>query len=119
MVIGVANDAADKLILQTPYNEGVLVGYKDGTSGGGLTLKKVFHEGHVPTYSELGTMAYSNLTGAPTIPTDFVSAASGGTFGGNLNVQGNILLTGTATTSNQTRMIDFTGFDKELSLIHI
>ena len=28
----------------------------------------------------------------------------------NLNVHGNILLTGTATTSNQTRMIDFTGF---------
>jgi hypothetical protein len=32
---------------------------------------------------------------------------------GGINVQGNILLTGTATTTNQGRMIDFTGFDKE------
>ena len=32
---------------------------------------------------------------------------------GQVNVQGNILLTGTATTTNQGRMIDFTGFDKE------
>ena len=45
--------------------------------------------------------------------TDFVSAASGGTFGGGISVEGNILLTGTATTTNQSRMIDFTGFDKE------
>jgi hypothetical protein len=30
-----------------------------------------------------------------------------------LNVNGNILLTGSATTTNQARMIDFTGFDKE------
>jgi hypothetical protein len=31
--------------------------------------------------------------------------------GGDLSVAGNILLTGTATTSSQGRMIDFTGFD--------
>jgi len=43
-----------------------------------------YHEGHKPTYSELGTMAYSNLTGTPTIPTDFVSAANGGTFSGDI-----------------------------------
>ena len=32
---------------------------------------------------------------------------------GNLSVVGNILLTGDATTTNQGRTIDFTGFDKE------
>jgi hypothetical protein len=31
----------------------------------------------------------------------------------NVNVHGNILLTGTATETNQARTIDFTGFDKE------
>ena len=31
---------------------------------------EIYHEGHKPTYSELGTMAYSNLTGTPTIPTN-------------------------------------------------
>jgi len=36
-----------------------------GSSG----TNQVYHEGHKPTYSELGTMAYSNLTGTPTITT--------------------------------------------------
>ena len=31
---------------------------------------EVYHEGHKPTYSELGTMAYSNLTGTPTFATE-------------------------------------------------
>lgn len=31
-----------------------------------------------------GSIAYSEVTGTPTIPTDFVSAASGGTFGGDI-----------------------------------
>jgi hypothetical protein len=30
--------------------------------------KEIYHEGHKPTYAELGTMAYTNLTGTPTIP---------------------------------------------------
>ena len=43
MVIGVSNDSADKLILQAPYNGGVMIGYKDSTSGTGLTLSEVIH----------------------------------------------------------------------------
>jgi hypothetical protein len=41
-------------------------------SGGGLHFgtDEVYHEGHKPTYTELGTMAYSNLTGTPTIPSN-------------------------------------------------
>jgi len=35
------------------------------------------------------------------------------TQNGNINLRGNLLLTGPATTTNQGRMIDFTGFDKE------
>ena len=34
--------------------------------------KEIYHTGHKPTYSELGTMAYSNLTGTPTIPTNYL-----------------------------------------------
>jgi hypothetical protein len=37
----------------------------------------------------------------------------GNTTTGDINVHGNILLTGTPTTTNQGRIIDFTGFDKE------
>lgn len=34
------------------------------------TPREIYHEGHKPTYTELGTMAYTNLTGTPTIPTN-------------------------------------------------
>ena len=51
--------------------------------------------------------------GSVTLPSDYVSAANGGTFADSINVHGNILLTGAATTTNQSRTIDFTGFDKE------
>lgn len=37
----------------------------------------------------------------------------GNTTAGDINVKGDILLTGGATTTNQARTIDFTGFDKE------
>ena len=64
-----------------------------------------------------GSISASNLsgtnTGDQTLPTDFVSAANGGTFAGSVNVHGNVSLTGAATTSNQSRTIHFTGFDKE------
>ena len=43
LVIGVANDSTDKVVLQTPYNGGVMVGYNDATSGTGLTLSEVIH----------------------------------------------------------------------------
>ena len=43
LVIGVSNDSDDKLILQAPYNGGVMIGYKDATSGTGLTLSEVIH----------------------------------------------------------------------------
>ena len=59
--------------------------------GSGATVKVgshlIYHEGHKPTYSELGTMPYSNLTGAPTIPN--ISGKldkSGGTMTGLLEI---------------------------------
>ena len=38
-----------------------------------------------PTLAAVATSgAYADVTGTPTLPTDFVSAANGGTFGGNI-----------------------------------
>ena len=48
-VIGVSNDSSDNVILQSPYNGGVKVGYKDATSGTGLTAKAIWHEGSLTT----------------------------------------------------------------------
>lgn len=42
--------------------------YRMQNNGTWTSWYQIYHEGHKPTYSELGTMAYSNLTGTPTIP---------------------------------------------------
>ena len=68
--------------------------------------RKLYHTGYKPTYTDLGTMAYSNLTGTPTIPaavTDFVSKANGGTFSGDITISksvGDSVLTIEADTDN-------------------
>jgi hypothetical protein len=64
-------------------------------------------------WDETTTTSDAFILNKPTIPTDFVSAANGGTFADSISVHGNILLTGAATTTNADRTIDFTGFDKE------
>ena len=55
--------------------------------------------GYITGYTETDTLA--------------TVTARGNTTTGSINVNGNILLTGTATTTNQARTIEFTGFDKE------
>jgi len=48
---------------------------------------EIYHEGHKPTYSELGTMAYSNLTGTPTIPNiSGLLPKAGGEMTGSLTI---------------------------------
>jgi hypothetical protein len=42
--------------------------YRMNNNGTWTDWYEIYHEGHKPTYTELGTMAYSNLTGTPTIP---------------------------------------------------
>ena len=54
--------------------------------------------------------AVSDISGVSIFEVD---ASGESTFYDNLNVRGNILLTGEPTTANQGRIIDFTGFDKE------
>jgi len=46
MVIGVANDADDFLVLQSPYKNGVKISFKDATSGTGGTEYTVWHAGN-------------------------------------------------------------------------
>lgn len=48
-----------------------------------------------PTLATVATSgAYADVTGTPTLPTDFVSAASGGTFSGAVSVTGDVDITG-------------------------
>ena len=56
-----------------PASGGLTLVDKALTNSSGSVLwdgDEIYHEGHKPTYAELGTMAYSNLTGTPTIPTN-------------------------------------------------
>jgi hypothetical protein len=45
------------------------------------------------TNFNLSTLDYDDLTNKPTIPTDFVSAANGGTFSGNVTINGTLAAT--------------------------
>jgi hypothetical protein len=46
MVIGVANDSPDSLVLQSPYKNGVKISFKDVSSGTGGTEYTVWHAGN-------------------------------------------------------------------------
>jgi hypothetical protein len=59
------------------------------------------------------TLTGVSIDGNATSETLATVTTRGNTTNGGINVNGNILLTGTATTTNQARTIDFTGFDKE------
>ena len=54
-----------------------------------------------------------NGGGAVGVGTDTITAGTELDVNGRLDVRGNIRLTGTATTTDQARTIEFTGFDKE------
>jgi hypothetical protein len=68
LVIGVSNDSTDKVILQAPYNGGVMIGYKDATSGTGLTLSEVIHSNATSYNNANWDAAYTHAgsTHAPT-----------------------------------------------------
>jgi hypothetical protein len=80
-------------------------GTVDGVDIGGLptTFADVNAEENVQSDWN-ATSGDALILNKPTIPaaiTDYVSAANGGTFADSINVHGNILLTGAATTTNQ------------------
>ena len=63
MVIGTANDSDDHVIIQSPYNGGVKVGYKDATSGTGLTTQTIFHDAYHPNADKWTTSRTLTLAG--------------------------------------------------------
>lgn len=65
----------------------------DGSTAGGFPLAKAASLATVATTGD-----YTDLSNTPTIPTDFVSAASGGTFSGNVTVSAELI----ANSYNET-----------------
>jgi len=54
------------------------------------------------TSSALTTIDYSDISNTPTLPTDFVSAASGGTFSGDIDVTGTVTADGLTVDGGAT-----------------
>lgn len=46
LVIGVANDTNDYVVLQSPYKDGVKISYQDATSGTAMPLYTIWHAGN-------------------------------------------------------------------------
>jgi hypothetical protein len=74
MVIGVANDADDFLVLQSPYKNGVKISYKDATSGTGGTEYTVWHAGNHGTGSGLDADYLDGLHGSSYANSTFAQA---------------------------------------------
>ena len=136
MVIGVSNDSTDKLILQAPYNGGVMIGYKDATSGVDLTLSEVIHSNSSSYNAGNWDTAYGwgnhsglylpinnpTLTGVLTLPQHLKATGSNLSFsaGGNqilnIDLNGKIYPStdnstdlGFSTSSNRFRNGNFSG----------
>lgn len=69
---------------------------------------EMFHTGHVPTYGELGTMSYTNLTGVPSPPSDFVSRNNGGIFSGAITIDQDLFIKGTGSNGNSRILLQNT-----------
>jgi len=66
---------------------------------------EIYHEGHLPTLSELGAAPDTVVN-----QSDFVSAASGGTFSGNLAINADVTINGSTDENGAVtpRILDFT-----------
>jgi hypothetical protein len=91
LVIGVANDSTDHVILQSPYNGGVKVGYVDASSGTGLTTQTVFHDAYHPNADKWTTARTITL---------------GGDLSGSVSIDGSADVTLTAAVSNDSHNHD-------------
>jgi hypothetical protein len=57
LVIGVANDLDDFLVLQAPGRNGLKFSFLDATSGGTMPLYNIYHEGNFPDDTVLNDIA--------------------------------------------------------------
>jgi len=57
LVIGVANDLDDFVVLQAPSRNGLKFSFQDATSGSAMPLYNVYHEGNFPDYTVLNDIA--------------------------------------------------------------
>ena len=68
-VLTIPNTSASQYGAQVAFETGTVsdggIKFRNSTNGTFTSWYRLYHEGHKPTYAELGTMAYSNLTGTP------------------------------------------------------
>jgi hypothetical protein len=82
----IGNQPAPQNVTSTEITDGTITNV-DIASNAAIATSKISGLATVAT-----TGAYADVTGTPTIPTDFVSAASGGTFSGDIDVGGELIV---------------------------
>ena len=82
----IGNQPAPQNVTSTEITAGTITNV-DIASNAAIATSKISGLATVAT-----TGAYADVTGTPTIPTDFVSAASGGTFSGDIDVGGELIV---------------------------
>jgi hypothetical protein len=113
LVIGVANDSDDFVVLQSPYKNGVKISFKDATSGANTSATSpeytVWHAGNHGTGSGLDADLLDGQQGSYYLDT----SATAQTKTGDLTITGNLTVNGTTVTINSTTL---TVDDKNLEL---
>jgi hypothetical protein len=82
----IGNQPAPQNVTSTEITDGTIVN-ADINASAAIAASKIAGLATVATSG-----AYSDVTGTPTIPTDFVSAATGGTFSGDIDVGGELIV---------------------------
>ena len=98
LVIGVANDADDMVILQSPYKNGVKISYLNSTSGTGSTAYTVWHQGNHGAGSGLDADLLDGQDSTYFLNT----SATTQTKSGNLNLTSTLTVTGSVIIANTT-----------------
>jgi hypothetical protein len=97
LVIGVANDSTDQIILQVPYSNSVKVGYRNSTSGTGLTLSTVWHSGNDGSGSGLDADTLDGVQGSSFVRSDASDTLTGATYTLSSSTNEKLVLSGSTS----------------------
>ena len=93
-LLQIPNTSSNQHDAQIAFETGTVadggIKFRNSTGGTWGSWYRLYHEGHKPTLAELGAAADTVVN-----QTDFVSAANGGTFSGNITIDGDLDLAST------------------------
>lgn len=113
LVIGVANDSDDTVVLQSPYMNGVKISCINGTSGTGGTEYTVWHQGNHGAGSGLDADLLDGQDSSYFLNTSSTTQTKSGNLvlTGDLTVTGSIIIASTANPAQRNILVtDVNGY---------